>query len=931
MDESRAHIQGIDKESSATIEYLDEIHVLPSERRSSCGHWILQWVKRSGPEYSCRCQRTTSFSEPVWYLLIGTSLPQLFYPIAGWMADACVGRYKVTKISIWLVYIGHCVFFFPFLFLQLIEKLQYVYIIFPVAYLVINVGLAGFRTNIIQFGMDQMVDASASQLSAFIHWYYWSTYVGSATASMILECLLPGYLPFVIGIGISVALSGSALLCWHSLNKWFVKEPKSINPFKIVFKVLKFSSKHKVPIHRSSLTYWDDTKPSRLDLGKTKYGGPFSTEEVEDVKTFFAITLVLLSLGGFLIINDTYLGFVAYEMNNPPVGKLCSIGDILVTQDLLILFGIPVYEFVIYPIFQNYIPTTLKKIGIGIVVNIASVASALALDLYVHEGRYHPPNDQCIFLEQNTTDRNVKISSAYVIIPATLENIAELIVFIAIYEFIFAQSPYSMRSMLVGAFYTIQGLFAMVSLLIGVTVTYGYNSSWKASCGTVYTSITIFFGIIGRGNGNSDTPPVAQKTSCFESRRISSKGAILVLAICVAVDTGYYSVLNQIAEKIIPDSTGRSLKSLLDLGKKKYGGPFSTEEVENVKTFFAISLILVSLGGFLIVNDTDKDDVAYEMNNPNVRYCSVHDILTTHNLVILVAVPLYEFVICPLFRNYIPTSLKKIGIGIVLDIAAVVCVLALDLYVHEGPDHTHKDHCILSEMNTTNPNSTLSSAVIVLPITLDTLSGLIVFVSTFEFIFAQSPYSMRSSLLVIFTYVLFKNLRTVARQLLVNLSVADILANSSHIFGMAANLSRNATSAKKSDVHFDVAAACSSQGGLALFGTVACFLWTIALAFHLFALLVIKRSKVRRGLVAVFYVICWGLPLTLVIAYASGGFLGYEEVAHVGWCYVRSRFSQRWIAVVGYDAWMCLVLLTLFVLFAVIELYLRTKALAILA
>ena len=185
--------------------------------------------------------------------------------------------------------------------------------------------------------------------------------------------------------------------------------------------------------------------------------------------------------------------------------------------------------------------------------------------------------------------------------------------------------------------------------------------------------------------------------------------------------------------------------------------------------------------------------------------------------------------------------------------------------------------------------------------------------------------SIAGSLLVIFTYVLFKNLRTVARQLLVNLSVADILANSSHIFGMAANLSRNATSAKKSDVHFDVAAACSSQGGLALFGTVACFLWTIALAFHLFALLVIKRSKVRRGLVAVFYVICWGLPLTLVIAYASGGFLGYEEVAHVGWCYVRSRFSQRWIAVVGYDAWMCLVLLTLFVLFAVIELYLRTK------
>ena len=328
MDESRAHIQGIDKESSATIEYLDEIHVLPSERRSRCCNTrrisskgailvLVVCVAVDTGYYSglnavaqnilADVNAPPAFQNLFGIFLIGTSLPQLFYPIAGWMADACVGRYKVTKISIWLVYIGHCVFFFPFLFLQLNEKLQYVYIIFPVAYLVINVGLAGFRTNIIQFGMDQMVDASASQLSAFIHWYYWSTYVGSATASMILECLLPGYLPFVIGIGISVALSGSALLCWHSLNKWFVKEPKSINPFKIVFKVLKFSSKHKVPIHRSSLTYWDDTKPSRLDLGKTKYGGPFSTEEVEDVKTFFAITLVLLSLGGFLIINDTVM------------------------------------------------------------------------------------------------------------------------------------------------------------------------------------------------------------------------------------------------------------------------------------------------------------------------------------------------------------------------------------------------------------------------------------------------------------------------------------------------------------------------------------------------------------------------------------------------------------------------------------------------
>ena len=241
-------------------------------------------------------------------ILLGIALPQLFYPIAGWTADARVGRYNVIEISLWLAFIGHCVLFFPFLFLQLIDRAEYVYYIYPVAYLIINAALAGFRTNIIQFGMDQMVGASGDEQSAFIHWYYWSTYAGSATASVIVGCLYSSYLPLVIEVGINVLFTGASLFCWYCLNKCFVKEPRSINPFRTVYKVLRFSSKHKIPIYRSALTYWDDVPPSRLDLGKSKYGGPFSTEEVENVKTFFAATLVLLSLGGFIIINYTVCG-----------------------------------------------------------------------------------------------------------------------------------------------------------------------------------------------------------------------------------------------------------------------------------------------------------------------------------------------------------------------------------------------------------------------------------------------------------------------------------------------------------------------------------------------------------------------------------------------------------------------------------------------
>ncbi len=39
--------------------------------------------------------------------------------------------------------------------------------------------------------------------------------------------------------------------------------------------------------------YWEDKPYSRIDLGKSKYGRPFTTEQVEDVKTFFRILALL--------------------------------------------------------------------------------------------------------------------------------------------------------------------------------------------------------------------------------------------------------------------------------------------------------------------------------------------------------------------------------------------------------------------------------------------------------------------------------------------------------------------------------------------------------------------------------------------------------------------------------------------------------------
>ena len=46
--------------------------------------------------------------------------------------------------------------------------------------------------------------------------------------------------------------------------------------------------------NRSALTYWKEDYPSRLDLGKEKYGAPFSEEQVENVKTVLQLILLFV-------------------------------------------------------------------------------------------------------------------------------------------------------------------------------------------------------------------------------------------------------------------------------------------------------------------------------------------------------------------------------------------------------------------------------------------------------------------------------------------------------------------------------------------------------------------------------------------------------------------------------------------------------------
>ncbi len=110
---------------------------------------------------------------------------------------------------------------------------------------------------------------------------------------------------------------------------WLIIVPRTQpQTIKSIYYVLKFAAKHKAPLNRSAFTYWEEDIPSRIDLGKTKYGGPFTTEQVEDVKTIIGIFTVFLPVWICLLI----LADPIIEIEDTPDG---AFGMTVCTAELL--------------------------------------------------------------------------------------------------------------------------------------------------------------------------------------------------------------------------------------------------------------------------------------------------------------------------------------------------------------------------------------------------------------------------------------------------------------------------------------------------------------------------------------------------------------------------------------------------------------------
>ena len=128
-------------------------------------------------------------------------------------------------------------------------------------------------------------------------------------------------------------------------NNWLIIEPKSPQSLRPFYQVVKFAAKHNAPLNCSALTYWEEDVPSRMDLGKSRYGGPFTTEQVEDVKTILRLLTISIPMWVIAIALSLQPRIVAQDGNNFTV-----ISKFTYNIGWCSIFGTLTHEFVIYPV-----------------------------------------------------------------------------------------------------------------------------------------------------------------------------------------------------------------------------------------------------------------------------------------------------------------------------------------------------------------------------------------------------------------------------------------------------------------------------------------------------------------------------------------------------------------------------------------------------
>ncbi len=461
-----------------------------------------------------------------------------FYPVGGLIADLKYGRYKIVSLSTFKIWCGVAILLVLTVLLSTSEEKKYEInkgrngpaftgaeiAILAVAVILFIFGFTGFQANSVQFGLDQLQDAPSAELSAFLHWFVWTDSLGW-TVMAFLVSLIPcnddtvKWLVFT-PIPIFAILTAFLLLgCWK--RSWFHSEPCTHNPYGTVYRVLKYVARHNKPERPRAETYCDTERASRIEYAKERFGGPFTAETVEDVKTFLRVVVMLFAVGPihtlFVALNVMFPLHALHTGRTDPFKKHghCTPEWVLLESGnlayLVTVVCLPLYIVFVLPCKWRFLRRIFSRLNFGMFLMILT---AIAIFVTHIVGQYHfmqesganHTNVSCMFnanYSEKSFSPTLQLPSWVHVFPNVLNGIANPLVCITILEFVSSQSPHTMKGLLLGAYYAMRGLFTFIGY--SLVFPFAIPHAWKKhddslfDCGVSYFFFNVVFGMAGLG------------------------------------------------------------------------------------------------------------------------------------------------------------------------------------------------------------------------------------------------------------------------------------------------------------------------------------------------------------------------------------------------------------------------------------------------
>ena len=389
-------------------------------------------------------------------ILISLLLSFSFAPFVGWLADVRFGRYEVIKFGSIVSFLASILYYFAMFAGESAYTLSSV--LYSIAFVIVSFQLISLEAAMLPFLTDQIIGATSNELSAVVCWHVWVQYLGMCLYDIIAHFSISGNLENVCVFAVPLAvIIISDCLC----QQWLDRTHKVTNPIKLIIQVLNYTRKHSYPERRSAFTYIDEEQPTRMDYGKEKFGGPFTEEEVEDVKTVLRLLPLVIclsvSVGTLEIIPMIYLFYDDKEN---------SLLNESITNWLFPLLLIPLYQLLLHRFFHSCSPSMLRCIGAGLLMCSLGFILLSAFGVY---GVIVSDDVQrylsCTALAANATNPGNNAEWYWKLGPYILYGIGSTISDVLILEFIIAQSPDKMKGFAIGVKLGTHGLVILASVV----------------------------------------------------------------------------------------------------------------------------------------------------------------------------------------------------------------------------------------------------------------------------------------------------------------------------------------------------------------------------------------------------------------------------------------------------------------------------------